>query len=113
MKRWRQFPSIVAKRRNAKSHDRYYTDLQQLLQSWASVHPYGIRAHYWAITYVKRALPKVVIIILWHRRATVAVTACITAALEEAFEDNATLSVAVTTDSKAFRSIVAHRSLER
>ena len=48
--------------------------------------------------------------ILWHRRATVALTACITAALEKAFEDNATLSVAVTTNSKAYRSFVAHRT---
>ena len=50
------------------------------------------------------------IVILWHRRATAALTACITEALERAFEDNATLSVAVTTNSKAFRSIVAHRT---
>ena len=113
MKKWRQFPSIVAQRRNAQTPDRYYTDLQQLLQSWTSIHAHGIRAHYWAITYVKRDLPKVVIIILWHRRATVAVTGCITAALEDAFEGIATLTVAVMTDSRAFRSIVAHRSLER
>ena len=113
MKKWRQFPSIVAKRRNAKTPDRYYTDYLQQLQSWASIHPYGIRAHYWAITYAKRDLPRVDIIILWHRRATVAVTACITAALEAVFKDSATLCVAVTTKSKAFRSSVAHRNLER
>ncbi len=110
MKRWRQFPSIVVKHRNAKSPDRYYTDYQQLLQSWASIHPNGIKAHNWAISYAKRDLPKIDIVILWHRRATVALTACITAALEAAFEDNATLSVAVTTNSKAFRRIVAHRT---
>ena len=113
MKRWRQYPSIVAKRCNAEAPDRYFTDYQQRLQSWASIHPYGIRAHYWAITYANRDLPRVDIIILWHRRATVAVTACITAALEAAFKDSATLCVAVTTESKAFRSIVAHRTLER
>ena len=110
MKKWRQFPSIVAKRRNAKTRDRHFTDFQELLQYWASIHPNGIRAFYWAITFVKRDLPKVDIIILWHRRATVAVTAFITAAVAETFEDNVTLSVAVTTDSKAFRTIVAQRS---
>jgi hypothetical protein len=120
MQKWRQFPSIVAKRRNAKPRDRYYTDYLQRLQSWASSHPYGIRAHYWAITYARRDLPRMDIIILWHRRATVAVTASITAALtalEAAFKDSATLLcsgvTAVTTKSKAFRSIVAHRTLER
>ena len=110
MKRWRDVPSIVAKRRDAKSPDRYLTHYQQLLQSWASIHPNGIRAYYWAISYAKRDLPKMNIVILWHRRATAALTACITEALERAFEDNATLSVAVTTNSKAFRSIVAHRT---
>ena len=113
MKKWRQFPSIVAKRRNTQPRDRYYTDYLQRLQSWASIHPYGIRAHYWAITYSRRDLPRVDIIILWHRRATVALTASITAALEAAFQDSATLCVAVTTKSKAFRSIVAQRTLER
>ena len=109
MKRWRQYPSIVAKRRNAEAPDRYFTDFQEQLQSWASIHPNGIRAHYWGISYVKRDLPKVDIIVLWHRRATVALTACITAALQQAFEDNATLTVAVTSNSKAFRRIVANR----
>jgi hypothetical protein len=109
MTKWRQLPSIVAKRRIAETPDRHLTDFQKLLQYWASIHPNGIRAHYWTIKYAKRNLPRVDIIILWHRRATVAVRACITAALEEAFEDNATLSVAVTTDSEAFRCIVAHR----
>jgi hypothetical protein len=109
MKKWREFPSIVAKRRNATTPDRYLTEFHELLQCWASIHPNGIRAYYWTIKFAKRDLPRVDIIILWHRRATVAVTACITAALEEAFEDNATLSVAVTTDSKAFRSMAAHR----
>jgi len=56
-------------------------------------------------------MPKIDIIIQCHRRATVAVIACITAALEEEFEDMATLSIAVTMDSKAFRSIVAQRNL--
>ncbi len=76
-----------------------------------SIHPNGIRAHYWAITHDRRDMPKVDIIILLHRRATVAVTACITTALEDAFEDNAQLSVAVTMNSKAFRSIVKQRIL--
>lgn len=111
MKKWKQFPTIVTKHRNAKTPDRYFTDFQQLLQVWMSIHPNGIRAHYWAITHDKRDMPKVDIIILLHRRATVAVTACITTALEDAFEDNAQLSVAVTMNSKAFRSIVKQRIL--
>jgi protein involved in sex pheromone biosynthesis len=109
MKKWKQLPTIVAKRHNAKTPDRYLSEFQQQLQSWATIHPNGIRAYYWTITYAKRELPKVDIIILWHRRATVALTACITAALQQAFEDNATLTVAVTSNSKAFRRIVAHR----
>ena len=38
-----------------------------------------------------------------------AATACITAALEAAFDDGVRLSVVVTTDSKAFRSMVTER----
>jgi hypothetical protein len=111
MRKWKEFPSIVARRRNARSPDRHFTDFHQLLHFRMSIHPKGIRAYYWAITYAKRDMPKIDIIIQWHRRATAADTACITAALEEAFENNATLSIAVTNDSKAFRSIVAQRIL--
>ena len=111
MRKWKQFPSIVARRRRARSPDRHLTDFQHLLQFWKSIHPKGIRAYYWAITYSKRDMPKIDIIIQCHRRATVAVIACITAALEEEFEDMATLSIAVTMDSKAFPSIVAQRNL--
>ena len=113
MKKWKQLPTIVAKRHNAKTPDRYLSEFQQQLQSWATIHPKGIRAYYWTITYARRELPKVDIIILWHRRATVALTACIKTALEEVFGDNTNLSVTVTTYSKAFRSIVAQRNCSR
>ena len=106
MKKWRQFPTIVAKRRNAQTPDRHFTNFQQLVQLF---HPNKIRAYYWKITYERRNMPKVDIIMLWHRRATMAATACITAALEAAFDDGVRLSVVVTTDSKAFRSMVTER----
>jgi hypothetical protein len=106
MKKWRQFPSIVAKRRNAETPDRHFTNFQQLLQLF---HPKKIRAYYWAKTFEGRNMPRVDIIMLWQRRATMAATACITAALEAAFDDGVRLSVVVTTDSKAFRSMVTER----
>jgi hypothetical protein len=109
MRKWKQFPTIVAKRRNAQTPDKYFTDFKQVLQSWMSIRPNSIKAYSWAITYAKRDLPKMNIIILLHHRAKVAVTACIAATLEAALEDNATLSIAATTDSKAFRSIVAQQ----
>jgi hypothetical protein len=109
MRKWKHFPSIVARRRHARSPDRHFTDFEDLLKYWMSIHPKGIRAYYWAIKYAKRDMPKIDIIIQWHRRASVAVTACIMAALEEAFEDHATLAIVVTNNSKALRSIVAQR----
>ena len=111
MRKWKQFPSIVARRRKARSPDRHFTDFQQQLQFWMSIHPKGFRAYYWAITYAKYDMPKIDIIIQWQHRATVALTAFIMTALEEALEDDATLSIVVTKDSKAFRSIVAQRNL--
>jgi hypothetical protein len=106
MKKWRRFPAIVAQRRNAQTPDRHFTNFQQLLQLF---HPNKIRAYNWKITFERRYMPKVDIIMLWHRRASVAATACITAALEAAFDDSVRLSVVMTTDSKAFRSMVTGR----
>jgi hypothetical protein len=57
-------------------------------------------------------LPKVDIIILLHRRATVAVAASLWTALEGTFDDIANLIIAVTIDKKAFFSIVAKRNFE-
>ncbi len=76
------------------------------------IRPNGIRGYYWAITYARRNLPKVNIFILLHRRATAAFTARITAAVEEALEDSANVSIAVTMKTKAFHSIVAQRILQ-
>ena len=52
-------------------------------------------------------------ILLLHRRATAAITARITtAAVEEALEDSANVTIAVTMKTKAFHSIVAQRIVE-
>ena len=81
MKRWGQFPTIVARNRNARN-DRHYTKFQDLLQSMClGIRPNGIRGYYWAITYARRNLPKVNIFILLQRRATAAITARITTVL--------------------------------
>ena len=106
MKKWRDFPTIVAINRSARRPDRYFTKLKELLRSWLGIHPNGIRGYFWAITYARRDLPKVEIFILLHRRATEAGTAYITTALEESFEDMANVSIAVTMKTNAFHSMV-------
>ena len=50
-------------------------------------------------------------ILLLHRRATAAITARITT-VEEALEDSANVTIAVTMKTKAFHSIVAQRIVE-
>ena len=50
-------------------------------------------------------------ILLLHRRATAAITARITK-VEEALEDSANVTIAVTMKTKAFHSIVAQRIVE-
>jgi hypothetical protein len=112
MKKWRQFPTIVARNRSARN-DGHYTKFQDLLQSMClGIRPNGIKGYYWAITYSRRNLPKVNIFILLHRRATAAITARITTAVEEALEDSANVTIAVTMKTKAFHSIVAQRIVE-
>lgn len=112
MKTWRQFPTIVARNRSARN-DGHYTKIQDLLQSMClGIRPNGIRGYYWAITYARRNLPKVNIFILLHRRAPAAITARITTAVEEALEDSANVTIAVTMKTKAFHSIVAQRIVE-
>ena len=51
-------------------------------------------------------------ILLLHRRATAAITARITTVVEEALEDSANVTIAVTMKTKAFHSIVAQRIVE-
>jgi hypothetical protein len=115
MKKWRQFPSIRARRRRANSPDRYYAEFQQALKTLQQRGRKNdsIRAYSWTIKYAKRDMPQVTIIILLHRAATTARTAAVatvTTAIESAFEDIATTAVVVTYNRKAFLRI-AHGHL--
>jgi hypothetical protein len=109
MKKWKHFPSIVARQRTAREPDRYLSEFQEVLQSWLSIHNYKISAYFWAIAYAQRNLPRVAVIVLLHRRTSAAAIANITAAIEQAFEDIANITVVVTVDRKAFRGMVAQR----
>ena len=112
MRKWKHFPTIVAKKRPPRTPDRYISEFQRVLKSWLSIYPNDICAYSCSIAHAKRDLPKVDIIILLHRRATAAVAASLWTALEGTFDDIANLTIAVTIDKKAFFSIVAKRNVE-
>ena len=112
MKKWKQFPTIVATRRRSRSPDRFYAEFQQILRLLQASQIIAIKSYSWTITYVRRGWPTVNCVILVHRAATAAqhataATAVMTA-LESASEANFT--VVATHSRKAFFSRVAQHA---